>query len=1059
MLKTLVKASLKSNVSAFITLKGWRSNYKFVDNGPPLDVTPPIITSTASHTSVENSGYSSIATANEPVTWTKGGTDASLVSLITSTGVWSVPAQDYETKTTVSFTLTATDTAGNVSVPQTVTLTITDIDDTAPSITSSASPAVNENAAFSHTLTANETVTWSLIGGADQARFTLANNILSMTAKDYEAPIDANADNVYSVQVRATDTAGNSTTQTINVSVLNIDDTTPVITSNANPTVNENVAFSHTLTANETVTWSLVGGADQARFTLVNNILSMTAKDYEIPLDANADNIYVVQVRATDTAGNFSTQTISVFVQDVVEGAGWAMGLSATPSYVPNWTLPASVAAGKSSGAIPSDAIAYETGNSGGQFASMTDWINACNAANVAGALQSDITITTSFSSLQKYYLRRGLYGAAGSNGRAPRIALTGRLSDNTGRKSLFFTHSEDATIQGIEFVDCGCVLATGAKTVALIDSSGVVDTNPYHTGTQPVTTVCDPVLGSAAGFYNMRLGRIITSGSFNVSQLVVKRQIANTTAMGGNSGSANNNHYFSQAAWDAVLETITLFSGQACTTNAQIRDAINANTGTHGYAAVLSVVGDVFIQPTTVDTQPFSELIATATGTVTTDCKAPDVTITHCIFTDCNNVYMALLDVTELGKVEFHKNEMPGTWSGVYAQVTRWRHFRAANNHQWDCLQTNSRGRTQTGRPATGAGMPAGSSLSEFNTCFYLGTDSPVHMRYSVDGDVMLIENNYAHDCESYNNTNTVNAAAFADIRNGWQRTSNGKLQRLAYNRIEHYKGIRGAEDAQAMYLKPRGFTIAANIFIDTGAAWYSTGSVDGSEFSVIGVKEPGPYNGLYTSPYGTNEREEEAHIYGNIFQDMPGGIPPVKIDQKRNVIRLRDLWFKNWVNYRNGVEQVDPTSSGLIRITDTMYQLELSNILIENCYSGPTDPALIINMHNISNSEAVTFTPAAFMFRNIDVKNDGSATYPVETANRQMIRFNFGGNNPASGFVANVPTKDNRILAPNGSDTGFRMIATHTNRSESSVGTNAAASAGGYGSNNYLASYGALL
>lgn len=96
------------------------------------DTTPPTITSSASHTTPENAAYSATATANEAVTWAKGGTDAALVTLNTSTGAWSVPAQDYETRTSVVFTLTATDTAGNVSSAQTVTLTITDVAEATP---------------------------------------------------------------------------------------------------------------------------------------------------------------------------------------------------------------------------------------------------------------------------------------------------------------------------------------------------------------------------------------------------------------------------------------------------------------------------------------------------------------------------------------------------------------------------------------------------------------------------------------------------------------------------------------------------------------------------------------------------------------------------------------------------------------------------------------------------------------------------------------------------------------------------------------------------------------
>jgi hypothetical protein len=98
------------------------------------------------------------------------------------------------------------------------------------------------------------------------------------------------------------------------------DTTAPVITSAATASQPENAAFSMTLTANETVTWSKVGGADAAKFTLSGATLTLPAQDYESPTDADANRSYIVTVRATDTAGNTTDQTITVTITDVAEG-------------------------------------------------------------------------------------------------------------------------------------------------------------------------------------------------------------------------------------------------------------------------------------------------------------------------------------------------------------------------------------------------------------------------------------------------------------------------------------------------------------------------------------------------------------------------------------------------------------------------------------------------------------------------------------------------------------------------------------------------------------------
>jgi hypothetical protein len=102
-----------------------------------------------------------------------------------------------------------------------------------------------------------------------------------------------------------------------------IDLTAPVISTGAAQSVNENATLAVTLAADESVTWSLTGGADQAKFEISGTTLrwlSNGVKDFEAPDDANTDNAYVVQVTATDLAGNLTNKTITVTVQDVAEG-------------------------------------------------------------------------------------------------------------------------------------------------------------------------------------------------------------------------------------------------------------------------------------------------------------------------------------------------------------------------------------------------------------------------------------------------------------------------------------------------------------------------------------------------------------------------------------------------------------------------------------------------------------------------------------------------------------------------------------------------------------------
>ncbi|WP_269611906.1 DUF4214 domain-containing protein [Prochlorococcus marinus] len=287
-------------------------------------------------------------TANESVTWSlNGGADASKFSINSSTGALTFSsAPDYESPTDSNsgndyvVVVRATDSTGHIS-DQTLTISVNDVDDTSPSITgpsgsagdSSSLKSINENTTAIHTFTANESVTWSLNGGADASKFSINSSTGALTfssAPDYESPTDSNSGNDYVVVVRATDSIGNTSDQTLTISVNDVDDTSPSITgpsgsagdSSSSKSINENTTAIHTFTANESVTWSLNGGADASKFSINSSTGALTfssAPDYESPTDSNSGNDYVVVVRATDSIGNTSDQTLTISVSDVNE--------------------------------------------------------------------------------------------------------------------------------------------------------------------------------------------------------------------------------------------------------------------------------------------------------------------------------------------------------------------------------------------------------------------------------------------------------------------------------------------------------------------------------------------------------------------------------------------------------------------------------------------------------------------------------------------------------------------------------------------------------------------
>jgi len=201
-----------------------------------------------------------------------------------------------------------------------------------------ASVNIVENGTEVTTVTATDadagsTHTYSIVGAADAARFTVdaSTGALSfVSALDYEHPIDAGGNNVYDVTVQVSD--GTLTdTQSIAVTVTNVNDNAPVITSNgtgATASVNivENETEVTTVTATDadagsTLTYSIVGGADAARFTVdasTGALSFVSAPNYENPTNDGANNIYDVTVQVSD--GTLTdTQAIAVAVADVAE--------------------------------------------------------------------------------------------------------------------------------------------------------------------------------------------------------------------------------------------------------------------------------------------------------------------------------------------------------------------------------------------------------------------------------------------------------------------------------------------------------------------------------------------------------------------------------------------------------------------------------------------------------------------------------------------------------------------------------------------------------------------
>lgn len=111
--------------------------------------------------------------------------------------------------------------------------------------------------------------------------------------------------------------SGTDITSWSNTASITLTDTAATITSPNTDSIPGGQALAHALTADKAVTWAITGGADAAQFGVSGSTLQWVGngtQNFSSPADANADNVYVVQVTATTTAGTATNQTISVTV-------------------------------------------------------------------------------------------------------------------------------------------------------------------------------------------------------------------------------------------------------------------------------------------------------------------------------------------------------------------------------------------------------------------------------------------------------------------------------------------------------------------------------------------------------------------------------------------------------------------------------------------------------------------------------------------------------------------------------------------------------------------------
>ena len=166
-------------------------------------------------------------------------------------------------------------------------------------------------------------VVWSL-GGEDSALFSInrQTGVISLSGRDFEKPTDRNKDNRYQVSLIATDSDGNKASEMLSIQVDDVEEKSDIrISGIFRQTVSQGedlqLSAPYATGAVGKLTWSLSGDdVDDFELDSTNGVVLFRAKNFDLPSDADSNNIYTAFLTATDSDNNSASQLISVTVSD-----------------------------------------------------------------------------------------------------------------------------------------------------------------------------------------------------------------------------------------------------------------------------------------------------------------------------------------------------------------------------------------------------------------------------------------------------------------------------------------------------------------------------------------------------------------------------------------------------------------------------------------------------------------------------------------------------------------------------------------------------------------------
>ncbi|HOT13928.1 MAG TPA: Ig-like domain-containing protein [Bacteroidales bacterium] len=385
-----------------------------------------------------------------------------------------------------------------------MTINVTAVND-APTITSSSTVSVAENttaviAVTAYDPDAGDPKTFSISGGADQALFSinaLTGDLSFISGRNYENPTDANTDNIYVVDVRVTDGGGLTNTQSISVTVTNVNEAPTVADFTVNGTEDNTFIFAATdFTSNYTDVEGSALSSIKVITLPANGILKLSGVNIainDVIAFANLGNISFVPT--TDWNGSTS------FDWNASDGSLFALA---------NKTVTINVTAVNDApvlAAIEAGALTY-TENAVATAITSTLTVSDADNANMASAT---VQITGGYQSAEDVLSFTNT------------ASITGTWNSSTGTMTLTGSDTKanyQAALRAVKYANSSDNPTTAARTVTFTVNDGTAGSNT-QTRTINITAVNDAPTASNSTVSTIKnIQKVFNVASFGYSDI-----------------------------------------------------------------------------------------------------------------------------------------------------------------------------------------------------------------------------------------------------------------------------------------------------------------------------------------------------------------------------------------------------------------------------------------------------------------------------------------------------------------------------------------------------------